>query len=293
MSLRHKYALNGECFFENARFHMEMNNFPEIPIGRVGGRDGWVLRMRRKNRTCYRPYIFTSVRVPRFEGRLYFNILKNDGSSVFTVEKQWCLSVDDGLSGMVVEVEEWLNEENGYLTNGGIRIEYGFQIDFYQFTNGTWKFNYHDPPFGSLQTSNMITFHTRSKNVVSSFYCQKQLLTFHSSYFKTNKNLEIELESSYNLYFRKFLSVCHRILRNVYWRTSKFFLIIAQEYKLPNVVRLVDQTMQRDSSARKMFFSSVINTRHCLSDWLKRRESSKKLAEELKDRDLEKCQERR
>uniref|UniRef100_A0A1I7UKU7 BTB domain-containing protein n=1 Tax=Caenorhabditis tropicalis TaxID=1561998 RepID=A0A1I7UKU7_9PELO len=294
MSVRQKYALNGECFFENARFHMERNDFPEIPIGRVGMRGGWFIKMRHKNGT-YRPFIVTRQEVPRFEGRFYFNVLKNDGSSVFTVEKQGRMSIKEGLSGVEVEVGEWLKEENGYLRDGGILVEYGLQIEGFLLDDDTWTFNFYDPMFGSQQT---IGFHEESKNGgLSYLYCHKQLLTFHSPYFDSHKEtpmielpgdrkITVELKARYIDYLEFFLEVCHGVLRTVKDPLIDAYLAFAQEYKLSNVTRLLDQTMHRDTSGKKMVLSSAIKTRHCLADWLEEQGSSRELAEELRDMGL-------
>uniref|UniRef100_A0A1I7TB31 Tyrosine-protein phosphatase domain-containing protein n=2 Tax=Caenorhabditis tropicalis TaxID=1561998 RepID=A0A1I7TB31_9PELO len=144
------YALNGVHTFENAREHLERDNFPIIPIGTIGGIDRWYLTMlpsTNGNKTC--PVMFDNLdeNRPTLRCRFYLSILKNDGLSVTPKEEIIFLKYDDSLFGEFIFIDELLNEENGNLTNGGITIEYGFQIEGFLSPEEVWTFNFHDRLF--------------------------------------------------------------------------------------------------------------------------------------------------
>uniref|UniRef100_A0A1I7UKT4 Peptidase A1 domain-containing protein n=1 Tax=Caenorhabditis tropicalis TaxID=1561998 RepID=A0A1I7UKT4_9PELO len=217
MSIRHKYALNGVCTFENVREHMEANNFPEIPIGTIGGIDGWVFTMRQgiiNDETYYKPLIYTreDATITR---RYYSSILKNDGTLVFPRMGFLTLETYYGIGGHPIPVDEWLDEEDGYLTNGGIMIGYGLQIEGILSPNNIWTFNFHDPLLDCQRKCNMITFHEDSEDFGEPeyFYCHKQLLTFHSTYFDSdsNENQMIELADENLTHFNHFLQFSHGV----------------------------------------------------------------------------------
>uniref|UniRef100_A0A1I7UKV0 PAZ domain-containing protein n=1 Tax=Caenorhabditis tropicalis TaxID=1561998 RepID=A0A1I7UKV0_9PELO len=84
MSGRHKYPFNNVCFFENAREHIERDDFSEIPIGKIGGVDGWYFTIQQRiisDEVRYYPFISTDEEKTMFKYRVYSNILKNDGLS--------------------------------------------------------------------------------------------------------------------------------------------------------------------------------------------------------------------
>uniref|UniRef100_A0A1I7TB26 FBA domain-containing protein n=1 Tax=Caenorhabditis tropicalis TaxID=1561998 RepID=A0A1I7TB26_9PELO len=145
---RRKYAFNGVCYFKNVREIMERDDFfPHIPIGRVGGIDGWSVRLQRENInniTYYKLAIRTDRDRPTIESRVYFGILKPNGETERPVEGNLELRDTCGIAGPKISVDEWLNEGNRYLTNGGIKIEYGFQIKKILSMEGQWTFNFYD-----------------------------------------------------------------------------------------------------------------------------------------------------
>uniref|UniRef100_A0A1I7UKS5 BTB domain-containing protein n=1 Tax=Caenorhabditis tropicalis TaxID=1561998 RepID=A0A1I7UKS5_9PELO len=150
MSNRHKYAFNGEGFFENAREHIERNDFPRIPIGTIGGVDGWYLRIIQtvqNNVTYYSPFIGKPGPHPKIRIRYYFVIFKKDGSVIPAGEGYYYLDSGYGYQGNGRTVTEFLDEEKGYLTNGGIKIEYGLQIEGSLDPYNFWTFNFHDRLF--------------------------------------------------------------------------------------------------------------------------------------------------
>uniref|UniRef100_A0A1I7UKT1 MATH domain-containing protein n=1 Tax=Caenorhabditis tropicalis TaxID=1561998 RepID=A0A1I7UKT1_9PELO len=123
--MTNKYPINGVCFFENAREHMEANDFPRIPIGTIGGIYGWYLTMRQEivdGVTYYLPFIFIDPIKPKVKCRWYLRNLKNDGSWGRAVEGRRYLRPHRGCLGRGKRLD-------GYLRNGGITVEYGFEIE--------------------------------------------------------------------------------------------------------------------------------------------------------------------
>uniref|UniRef100_A0A1I7UKU4 BTB domain-containing protein n=1 Tax=Caenorhabditis tropicalis TaxID=1561998 RepID=A0A1I7UKU4_9PELO len=256
----------------------------------MGADDGWYFRLRRRidenNVWYYEPFIYATGPLRWFRLHYYFSILKNDGSSSCLVEG-FTNFENRFITGKRMSAEEWLNEENGYFTNGGIHVEYGLYIDKFLCQN-IWTFNFFDPLFGSQQTMNMITFHLKSEDGgVKNFYCHKQLLIFYGSFCETKGNMVIDSIPGKFLFFGEFLELCHRSRVHLNCQSSYYCLFYAQIWRLFNVVQLIDQIMQRDTLGTKWSMSSIIRTRHCLTDWLKEQESSKELAEKLKSLILE------
>uniref|UniRef100_A0A1I7UKT6 BTB domain-containing protein n=1 Tax=Caenorhabditis tropicalis TaxID=1561998 RepID=A0A1I7UKT6_9PELO len=230
---RRQYAFHGVCFFENAREHMEDDNFPDIPIGTIGGIEGWELS-------------FDNTFFNRFE-------------------------------------EEWLDEENGYLTNGGVLIEYGIQVEGIQSPEGVWTFNFHDRVFDCQEKWNMITFH---KKKMACFHSHKQLLTFHSTYFDSdsNENQMIELTDEDPIEFENFLQVSHGVRKN--YETLTLTLEYAQKYKMLNVIQLLDHAWKQMDWPISAAIYYKMN--HCLAELLGKIESLEEMVEELKKVNLEK-----
>uniref|UniRef100_A0A1I7UKT5 BTB domain-containing protein n=1 Tax=Caenorhabditis tropicalis TaxID=1561998 RepID=A0A1I7UKT5_9PELO len=231
--IRQYDAFHGVCFFENAREHMEDDNFPDIPIGTIGGIEGWELS-------------FDNTFFNRFE-------------------------------------EEWLDEENGYLTNGGVLIEYGIQVEGIQSPEGVWTFNFHDRVFDCQEKWNMITFH---KKKMACFHSHKQLLTFHSTYFDSdsNENQMIELTDEDPIEFENFLQVSHGVRKN--YETLTLTLEYAQKYKMLNVIQLLDHAWKQMDWPISAAIYYKMN--HCLAELLGKIESLEEMVEELKKVNLEK-----
>nr|ACI49011.1 hypothetical protein Cbre_JD02.010 [Caenorhabditis brenneri] len=85
MSDRSKYSLNGVYRCENFAQYVENNDFPEFPIGSAIGLDGWYIKFIisiEEDGTWVYPFIFHD-RHPNIQVRLYFNVLKKDGSSSY------------------------------------------------------------------------------------------------------------------------------------------------------------------------------------------------------------------
>uniref|UniRef100_A0A1I7UFX1 DUF4430 domain-containing protein n=1 Tax=Caenorhabditis tropicalis TaxID=1561998 RepID=A0A1I7UFX1_9PELO len=125
---------------------MERNSFPKIPIGTIGRIGGWYFTMRRKIdvETLYGPFIITSSSKPAIKFRVTFDIaIKNGEPPLPQVYPTWAGPIH-GPTGSQFTVDDYLDERNGYLTNGGFIVEYGFQIEGILSPDDIWTFNYYD-----------------------------------------------------------------------------------------------------------------------------------------------------
>uniref|UniRef100_A0A1I7UKS0 BTB domain-containing protein n=1 Tax=Caenorhabditis tropicalis TaxID=1561998 RepID=A0A1I7UKS0_9PELO len=277
MSDRRKYAFNGLEYFENVREHMERHNFIEIPVGSIGGIDGWVLKMRRNLFDDNRLFVFicTLDRKPKIKYRCYTSILKINGS----LSSECNHYLEKSKVAGAVPVEE------GYLINGGIIVEYGFQIEGILVSEGVWTFNFHDPLFDYKKNMNMITF----QRGTTFFYCHKQLLTHHSTYFDSDSNENQMIELTDSIGFVDFLQIAHGVRGRVNFESISGTLRSAQKYKLLNVIQLIDQIALLRLPGFKIAISEAISSdlNHYLADLLKKQDSFEGLTEELKKVDLE------
>uniref|UniRef100_A0A1I7UKU9 BTB domain-containing protein n=1 Tax=Caenorhabditis tropicalis TaxID=1561998 RepID=A0A1I7UKU9_9PELO len=300
MGDRHKYSHNRNVFFKNARWHMTMNNFPMFSIGPVGGLHGWYLTLRnevRNDGTYFGPCIYTNTNRSN-KCRYYFSIMKNDGSSKFLGESSEFFDRDYGPS-VKIPVSEWLNEKNGYLTDGGIRIEYGFQIEGFWYCKKDWTFNFLDRVFDCEKKKNMITFHKVAFSEEKNFlYCHKQLLAHHSSYF--NPNLEgnfLVTRDINNIQFIYFLLISHGVRNRVNMKMFDYPLFQAQKYKLSNVVKLIDRELVLGTPDIRCIYPDKLkltvdeaieyDLQYYLAKLLREQRSLKRLAKKLKNVDLE------
>uniref|UniRef100_A0A1I7UKU0 BTB domain-containing protein n=1 Tax=Caenorhabditis tropicalis TaxID=1561998 RepID=A0A1I7UKU0_9PELO len=187
MSVRHKYAFNGVCSFDNAPYRMYWNLcFGQIPIGKTGGIDDWRIGLRfgiENNRVFYEPHIICRSRNrPTLRCRYYLSFLKNNGESAYAERRTMDLKLFHPLPGRKVWVEELFD---GYLTDGAIRIEYGLQIDWFLFPDNIWTFNFHHLLSGSGQLNYdsflPVLAHARKKSLVNVIKLIDQILKMDTS----------------------------------------------------------------------------------------------------------------
>uniref|UniRef100_A0A1I7UKV2 BTB domain-containing protein n=2 Tax=Caenorhabditis tropicalis TaxID=1561998 RepID=A0A1I7UKV2_9PELO len=291
---RRKYAINDIYFFAYAREYLELGLFDTALIGTIGGIDGWYLTMKWElinNAAYFYPIIYARGMHPKLKSRYFFDILKNNGSSEVPCEYSADLRHSVGATGRKKTVGELLNEENGYLTNGGIIIEYGIQIEGILSPNDIWTFNFRDPVFDCQEKSNMIIFKKIRYGETKFFYCHKQLLTHHSTYFNSNskENQIIELTDEDLIHFNHFLQLSHGVRDRTYRYATINALKYAQKYKLFNVIQLIDQFIILDRWDFGAFLPQKMSydLKHCLALFLKEQKTSKELAEKLKKVNIE------
>uniref|UniRef100_A0A1I7UKS1 BTB domain-containing protein n=1 Tax=Caenorhabditis tropicalis TaxID=1561998 RepID=A0A1I7UKS1_9PELO len=291
MDICSEYAFNGEWFFENAREHIERDDFPWIPIGTIGGIPGWHMRLKRNpfNDNKLILFIYTSHEKPRLRCFLHSEYLRNDGAWECLTKRAVFIRHDKGGGyGIDFNIDEMDDENNGYLINGGIKIEYGFQIEAILGKNDIWTFNFHDPLFDCEYDENMISFVKNSEeDEMKLFHCHKQLLTFHSTYFDSDSNENQMIELTGSVGFHDFLQISHGVR---FLETSKLFYLdalkFARKYKLFNVVHLVDEALRSMDLTVSEAIKYGLN--HRLADLLNEMETSEELKEELKKVNLDK-----
>uniref|UniRef100_A0A1I7UKS3 BTB domain-containing protein n=1 Tax=Caenorhabditis tropicalis TaxID=1561998 RepID=A0A1I7UKS3_9PELO len=287
-----KYAFNGEWFFENAREHMERNDFPWIPIGMIGDVFRWEITLIRDpfNERELIVFISTPNEKPKVKCRLHSEFLRNDGSCESETKDILFMEPRGGGVGIFLNLDEMDDEKNGYLKDGGIEIHYGFQIEGILGKNDIWTFNIYDPLFDCEEKQNMITFYFAYDDLIAPefFYSHKQLLTFHSTYFKSDSNGNLMIELNYVVGFEEFLQISNGVR---FQETCKYFYLdvlkFARKYKLFNVVSLVDEAMKLMDF--ELTFSDAIyyGLNHRLASSLRAIKTSKKLAEGMKQTNLE------
>uniref|UniRef100_A0A1I7UKT3 BTB domain-containing protein n=1 Tax=Caenorhabditis tropicalis TaxID=1561998 RepID=A0A1I7UKT3_9PELO len=287
MSDRRKYAFNGVYIFENAREHMERADFPEIPIGTIGGIDGWSMKMlvgMTFDETYYYPLLDTINEEITLKHRIFISYVKKDGSLELDSMANTYLRTGFGYSGRGRIVEELLDEENGYLTDGAIIIEYGLQIEAIRSPDNIWTFNFRDPLFDCQEKQNMISFYKDLGNGQKKWlYCHKQLLIHHSTFFDLDsKENELTIENLGS--FESFLQISHGVRLKIDDHKTPEILAPARKYGLSNVIQLVDQALDSEITISRAI-SYGLN--HRLANLLRKQESLEELAEELKKVDLE------
>ncbi|CAL2034083.1 unnamed protein product [Caenorhabditis brenneri] len=123
---------------------------------------------------------------PNIQIRVCSNILKNDGSFAFEREfGHLYLESHEGCCGEYMNIEVLLDEENGYLDNGALTVEYGFQVDAEHGEDGIWMFNFHDKFFEWQTKDYMFEFTLRRARTV---FCHKQIIKLHSTTIDASKN---------------------------------------------------------------------------------------------------------
>uniref|UniRef100_A0A1I7UKT7 BTB domain-containing protein n=1 Tax=Caenorhabditis tropicalis TaxID=1561998 RepID=A0A1I7UKT7_9PELO len=285
---RRSYALNGLCFFENAKEHLEEDDFPEMPIGCIGGISGWHLCLDRisDGRMWYQPSIITN-QTPQLQSRYYLDIVKNEGMINVPVVKRIVLNPSFGPLGPFISFDDLIDEKNGYLKFDGLIVEYGFQIEGMLDRDNIWTFNFDDRMFDCQKKANMISFYKDLENGGMKFFrCHKQLLTHHSTYFEFGLpgNRMIELNNEDLQYFDEFLQLSHGARIRQYEYTTQRNLIYAKKYELFNVTQFIDQAMKHGSSPWLLKFTPVTkyNLNHSLAHLLRKYESLDRLVWVLK-----------
>uniref|UniRef100_A0A1I7UKS4 BTB domain-containing protein n=1 Tax=Caenorhabditis tropicalis TaxID=1561998 RepID=A0A1I7UKS4_9PELO len=176
------------------------------------------------------------------------------------------------------------------MTNGGITIEYGFQIEGILSSDNIWTFNFHDPVFDCQENQNMITFYTGEERTTF-FFCHKQLLSHHSSYLnlELKENDMMEISDYFIDCFDYLLQIGHGVRGIGGVHKTYETLEFALEYKLPNVIQLIDQTARINSWRLENLVSEAIyyGLKHRLAEFLREQRTAEELVEVLKKMDLE------
>ncbi|CAL2046815.1 unnamed protein product [Caenorhabditis brenneri] len=179
MNDRSNYAINGVYRCENFAQYVETNNFPSFLIGTVAGIDDWYITFKKyDDATVVCPFLACNDK-PDLLYRVYLNVIKEDGSSEYSKERNYIvheysyLTYDYGRAGFKMNIDELLNEENGYLVHGAILIEYGIHVDAILGDDEIWHFNFYDRFFEKKQKMSVFL---SSSNYATLLYCHSQFM---------------------------------------------------------------------------------------------------------------------
>ncbi|EGT32012.1 hypothetical protein CAEBREN_21238 [Caenorhabditis brenneri] len=194
MSKRSKYGYNGVAEFKNFERRLAAGEFPTELISLIRAH-GWfvlvplqhylcvfllryiTLKVREQLNQVY-PYISCRTK-PEHKVRAFFKIKAKSSTLSHETERNTYLEWDEGVSGPSISIQKILNPKNGYLKNGVLSVEYGFQIDAFK-DDGIWNFDFLKKMFDSKGGHNTVTcYHYRSNSRLI-FHCPEQLLKFHS-----------------------------------------------------------------------------------------------------------------
>ncbi|CAL2032318.1 unnamed protein product [Caenorhabditis brenneri] len=273
---RSKYSHNGvyKCenfaqhvedgdFFQTARIHFPFHSLISFDI------------LIEDDVTRVAPYIVNR-RQSNIQISFCFNILKKDGTSSFETEsKHIYLESREECWGKKMDIVELLDENNGYLDNGALTLEYGVQLESEQWEDGIWMFNFHDKFFEWQTKDYMFTFTKRDGHV----YCHKQILKLHSTTIDANKNsvwvpffpygaCSMFVQISHGVRFQKniFSAIDYRnVVRIAYYfgfsNTVKYCeqLLIITEPKLK--INLFKMAVKRDMRCYLVFLLKQIETK--------------------------------
>nr|ACI49009.1 hypothetical protein Cbre_JD02.008 [Caenorhabditis brenneri] len=221
---------------------------------------------------------------------VYLNILKKDGSSAFQIEKrQLYLEWYEGWIGKYLDIEELLDDKNGYLDEGALSIEYGLQVESER-RDEIWMFNFIDPFFDS---KNMFIFPLPHGQCP--IHCHKQFIELHSNII-SDCDRRCQLVESLSVR-RRHLAVCLQIAHGV--RLKPFainyrnVIRIAFQFGFFNTVRycerqLIEMGEQLVTTDERFEWAVKYNMRFYLINLLKKMESKKQLVDILRKLDVEK-----
>ncbi|EGT52265.1 hypothetical protein CAEBREN_13754 [Caenorhabditis brenneri] len=188
--------------------------------------------------------------------RAYFNFLKKDGSSGFKIALNnlyW--PSDNGIIEACMDVEELLDEKNGFLDNGSLTIEYGYQIESQKFyDDGIWRFNLVDVFFDWNNQDNMFIFLIDYAPKKTPVFAHRQIVKLHSKkIFDFNENwVRGPNDNSLDYYdVIDCLQIVHGVREKLsHWDISKIRLEkvskiarIASHYGFFNTIRYCEQQL--------------------------------------------------
>ncbi|CAL2034418.1 unnamed protein product [Caenorhabditis brenneri] len=237
------------------------------------------------------PFISSDDREDQVQVRAYFNIIKKDGSSSFQTDSEHLyLNSNEACIGEYMDVEEVLDEGNGYLDEGTLTVEYGFHVESVV-EDGIWKFNFFNPLFDSKNLDNMFTFCCPR---LTPMCCHKLLTKLHSNAFSDCDRRCQRFKSS--IVRSRDLAACLQIAHGV--RIQSFainfqnVIRVAFQLGLFNTVRycerqLIEMDWQMVSTAEKFEWAVKYNMRCLLIDLLKNIKSTKQLIAFLSRLNLE------
>ncbi|EGT57790.1 hypothetical protein CAEBREN_22188 [Caenorhabditis brenneri] len=188
---------------------------------------------------------------PKVQVRAYFNIIKKDGSSPFEKESK-CLYLEsnEGCKDKYVDIEDLLDEENGYLDNGALTVEYGVQVESVEDVNGIWRFNFFDLFFNWQNQDNMFDFIIRQEN---SYFGHKQIIKLHSKKISDSNKDWVRVPKSVTVEeLVMCLQITHGVRLQITVKELKKTIEIASRFGFSNTVRYCEQQLIKMDEQTKL-----------------------------------------
>ncbi|EFO97775.1 hypothetical protein CRE_15940 [Caenorhabditis remanei] len=260
MSERSKYAINGICRIENFAQLTQDNMFPRSQLDPVYGIDEWYISlctMTTGDRREFFPYRHIDLR-HTFRNlfiRSYFAFIKKNGDRVMKRTASEFLDSEKDLMGDLVNIEEALEEENGWLDDGVLSFEYGFCIESIQNYDGIWEFYLYGKLVDCEEKQNMIAIEDglylsyAHKQVfcilrtISIIFSKFQLITFHSPLLaeKSQSNQKIAIGNGGAIF--DCLQIAHGVQLRIDDDISWYSLIAADELQFSNVIKYYERRL--------------------------------------------------
>ncbi|EFP03439.1 hypothetical protein CRE_09550 [Caenorhabditis remanei] len=154
MSERLKYSLNGALSYEDFAGRVGDNDFPRIRLEIAGG-ILWYCALVKYEKDgesyCYlKIYHRDRDLKNNYNVNAFFNIRNTNGQLENKYKRiiSGVVNLDKPVRGCSIKIEDLLDEKNGYLKNGALTVEYGFQVESIK-VDGIWSFNFHDKWYDS------------------------------------------------------------------------------------------------------------------------------------------------
>ncbi|CAL2046773.1 unnamed protein product [Caenorhabditis brenneri] len=288
MSERSKYAINGVYKCEGFEQNLATGQFPEHDIGYspCASRVYITLKIREEYNQVYPYIVFERDRKRKI--RAFFNNKSKFWSLCYQTNGSIYLESGDGVSGPSINIQDVLNEENGYLENGALTVEYGFQIDAILGYHNFWYFNLTSQLFNSEKENNTIIVKHRWS--LRGYHSPKPLLVFHSSLFG-HETKKIFLEDEVDEYYAyRCLQIANGVRLQLHsYQDYEWFNIaeVGQKMKMMNVVHYCETIIIRTipnalEDIYKLKRAIKLNMRHSASRMI-RLWNLKDLLEEVED----------
>ncbi|CAO4381898.1 unnamed protein product [Caenorhabditis nigoni] len=291
-----QYAKNGICRFEN--FPGCLINLTEIELGTTDVENyliKWYMGLQiipDPEGDRLRAYL-NNKGVPDYAQisfRALFKISKND-KTLKSRGKHTNAANKKVFSGHSQKISEIVNNPFEWLKNGALEIEYGINVEAHHKFHGIWKFIFGEKIFDWNNDFDKITL--VSTNFIKTkkgdeFYCNKELLNFHSQYFSSifsfhDQSQKLPLIIDFETHdLEVLLQLAHGV------HVDCFITVpIAEKLNLRNVSRYCERRMIecQDKTLRGFFLSTAIeyDLNHFVAHYLKTRKSLKK----IKERDIQ------
>ncbi|CAL2046777.1 unnamed protein product [Caenorhabditis brenneri] len=283
MSERLKYSNNGVYKCGNFEQQLAEQRFFQYFIGCATRADPFhiTFKVREEYNQVY-PYILCPMN-PKLKIRAFFNIKSKFWLVSYKTEGSIYLESNAGVSGPSINIQDVLNEENGYLENGTLSVEYGFHVDAILDNYDIWIFNSHRKLFNSEQEDNTFTMKHELGYGDTEYHSPKPLLVFH-------KLKEVTLKAEGGIHVKHCLQIGNGV-RLQFADTCDFqwFYIaeVGQKLNMMNVIRYCDTIIIRTTPKVleiKLFLKTAIklNMRQCAPRMMELWDF-KELLEKLKD----------